>query len=199
MLLLTVIELKLNIGCGADEWGDIRLDVTRKPAYHHRSGRPPTVNIIADAQHLPFKKDSFEELRIHEVLEHLPNWPKAIAESIRVAEKISITVPIQSYLPKHYLTSIYAPTINNFILIFNLPKRTKEHLWQFNIKILTTYLENCGLKIEKVTVTYSPILNYFKLLKYVPLFKRSFHIIATRGKNQKNIHHTTEPKKTFKV
>lgn len=199
MLPLIVIGMKLNIGCGADEWGDVRLDVTRAPAYHHRSGGPPTVNIIADAQHLPFKEDSFDELRIHEVLEHLPNWRRAVSECIRVTEKISITVPIQSYLPKHYLTSIYAPTINNFKLILNLPKRTKEHLWQFNIKILTTYLHNCGLNIEKVTVTYSPIVNYFKLLKYVPLFKRSWRIIATRGKNPKNTHHPTEPKKAFKA
>lgn len=171
--------MKLNVGCGADKWGDIRLDVTRNPAYHHRSGRPATCNIIADAEHLPFKNRCFDELRIHEVLEHLPDWQKAILECKRVAQKISITVPIQSFLPLHYLSSIYAPTKNNFKLILSLPKRTREHLWQFNLGGLMVFLVKKGLTIQKVDVVFSPITRFFALLKALPFFKRSWSIMVT--------------------
>lgn len=174
--------MRLNVGCGADQWGDIRLDITRKPSYHHRSGLPATVNIIGDAQHLPFRNDSFEELRIHEVLEHLADWKKAVSECIRVSEKISITVPIQSYLPLHYLTSIYAPTLNNLKLIMALPERTREHLWQFNVETLKAMLEGKGLKVDKITTTDSPIVEYFKFLKGLSFFKRSWHLTGSRLK-----------------
>jgi len=36
--------LKLNIGCGSDTWGDIRIDIDPKAS---------AVNLIADAHYLP--------------------------------------------------------------------------------------------------------------------------------------------------
>jgi len=53
--------VNLNIGCGSDKWGDIRLDI-------HRT---LSTNLIVDAQNLPFKPNSFKLAKVSHVLEHL--------------------------------------------------------------------------------------------------------------------------------
>jgi len=68
--------LILDIGCGAQPHGNpnILLDIYRSPY----------VNIIADAQRLPFKNNIINRIFCHEVLEHLENPLKAIREMHRV-------------------------------------------------------------------------------------------------------------------
>lgn len=75
----------LNVGCGSDTWGDIRLDVERSPPDYFLYYKKSTANIIADTQNLPFRDEVFTELRANQVLEHLPNPIKALKEWRRVA------------------------------------------------------------------------------------------------------------------
>jgi len=77
--------MKLNIGCGHDLWGDVRLDVAFKFLYWNL--RP---NFIGDAQNLPFRDLSFSEVKASHVIEHLPLWRQALSEWSRVCNKLLI-------------------------------------------------------------------------------------------------------------
>jgi hypothetical protein len=69
----------LNIGCGSDPWGDVRVDVAFNFITAHFK---PT--ILADAHHLPFKNRSFKIVKASHVLEHLKNPFIALDEMLRV-------------------------------------------------------------------------------------------------------------------
>jgi ubiquinone/menaquinone biosynthesis C-methylase UbiE len=81
----------LNIGCGADTWGDVRLDV----AFNFlMDAFKPT--ILADAHYLPFKDRSFSIVKASHVLEHLKDPLKALDEMMRVAEaRIILKFPVE--------------------------------------------------------------------------------------------------------
>jgi len=65
----------LNVGCGSDPWGDVRVDVALRFITMHFE---PTV--LADAHHLPFKDGSFELVKASHLLEQLRNPQKALDE-----------------------------------------------------------------------------------------------------------------------
>jgi len=82
--------MKLNVGCGSDFWGDIRLDVT----FSHPFIKI-VANILGDAQCLPFRDKVFQETRCFHVLEHIEDPLKAFRELRRVTYgSIQIRVPI---------------------------------------------------------------------------------------------------------
>jgi len=168
--------MKLNVGCGANTWGDVRLDVVRD--YWLTKGKS-AVNIIADAQHMPFRDKCFDELRLHHVLEHIPNWKKALSECCRVAGKLSIIIPIDSYIPRlewhHIPPFLYSlPTLGYFRYLLQIPRRTREHLWQFDINKLTSTLRTLGLSNIHTQVIYDPlfIASGQKGKPFVRLFQR---------------------------
>ena len=74
-------ELTLNVGCGCDSWGDVRVDIER---FSWRYRKPTTANVIADAHHLPFRDKIFTHVRCWHVLEHLKDPRKALKELRRV-------------------------------------------------------------------------------------------------------------------
>lgn len=69
---------QLNIGCGMDTWGDIRLDKFKTEActlqYNFEAG-------------LPFDSESVDEIRLWAVLEHTPNPGRLLDECYRVLKK----------------------------------------------------------------------------------------------------------------
>jgi ubiquinone/menaquinone biosynthesis C-methylase UbiE len=70
----------LNLGCGyRKEKGEIGVDRIKTPE----------VDIIADAHYLPFKDNSFKEVKAYHVLEHL-DFLKAMDEIHRVLEENGI-------------------------------------------------------------------------------------------------------------
>ena len=86
----------LNIGAGETNFGDIRLDIYRSP----------TVNLVADAELLPFRNNSFDLVYSKNVLEHLPNPLNALREQKRVCTgggKIVITTDNAGYWASHVL------------------------------------------------------------------------------------------------
>jgi ubiquinone/menaquinone biosynthesis C-methylase UbiE len=64
----------LNLGCGDDEYGDIRVDIFRTK----------TSNLLSDCQHLPFREGSIGGVYERNVFEHLPNPAQHLEEVKRV-------------------------------------------------------------------------------------------------------------------
>lgn len=62
----------LNVGCGQDTFGDIRMDLFRTQA----------TNVLGDAVHLPFAGEAFTEVFEKNLLEHMPN-PATHLEDVR--------------------------------------------------------------------------------------------------------------------
>jgi len=88
--------LTLNVGAGKTTYGDIRLDI-------YRSG---TINVLGDAEFLPFKSEVFDLVYSQNVLEHLPNPLNALREKKRVCKKkgkIILTTDNASYWAFHLL------------------------------------------------------------------------------------------------
>jgi len=160
--------MKLNVGCGPDTWGDVRLDVS----LDYWMGNS-TANIVADAQNLPFKDNSFSELRIHEVLEHLPDWKKALSECCRVTrEKLSISVPVDSYLPRSAWITIFHPKPSHLRALLLLRKRTLEHLWQFNVDVLTFLLKKFGFPNTRTRIIHVPVFGFLGFGRKARFFRR---------------------------
>lgn len=67
--------MELNLGCGGDSGGDVRLDAFREGT---------SANIVADCQHLPFRDECFDSVREVNVFEHLPNPGRHLQEVRRV-------------------------------------------------------------------------------------------------------------------
>lgn len=82
----------LNAGCGAETWGDVRVDIERNVSTLFQG--QSSVNVIADVQFLPFRNQSFSETKCFHVLEHVDNPKLALSELRRVSEKVVIRVPI---------------------------------------------------------------------------------------------------------
>ena len=100
--------MRLNVGCGLSSWGDVRVDLKRGSA-----------NILADAQHLPFKDQSFQEVHCISVLEHISSWSQALNEMLRVTKgKVLIEVPVNSDIRKTDVFRLLLPTPKNIRLFF---------------------------------------------------------------------------------
>ena len=74
---------QLNIGCGNDPWGDVRVDPFREGS----------ANVIADAHYLPFRDNSFSDVRCWHVLEHCRDPRKAATEAKRVGGTVNARFP----------------------------------------------------------------------------------------------------------
>jgi hypothetical protein len=130
--------MKLNIGCCSDTWGDVRLDLD---AVYLRI--KSNANIYADAQKIPFQNMSFEETKAWNVLEHLPEWKAAVKEWCRVTEKkLEIEVPIDAgFVKQELIAEIFSLS---YPLLMQLPKRRRQHLWQFTSSAIMKELNKNG-------------------------------------------------------
>jgi len=86
----------LNVGCDEDpvmlkyRFGAVNFDI-----YNHEKG---TVDIVGDIRNMPFPDNSFDIVVAGDILEHIPDYMKAISELRRVyKEKLVITVPTIDY------------------------------------------------------------------------------------------------------
>lgn len=72
-------KMKLDIGCGANKVGSdfIGLDVSKTPC----------VDVVASADALPFKSDSFTEIFTKRCVQHVKDDKRALSEIHRVLQK----------------------------------------------------------------------------------------------------------------
>ena len=68
----------MDVGCGKNKHGDIGIDYSRDS----------DADIIADAEHLPFKNEVFAKVVSVTVLEHSPNPLNFLKEQYRVLKKV---------------------------------------------------------------------------------------------------------------
>jgi ubiquinone/menaquinone biosynthesis C-methylase UbiE len=139
--------ITLNVGCGEDLRGDIRLDKEKTGA----------ANIVAAAEFLPFRSKSFSFVFSLSVLEHIPSWKQAFQEILRVSRsKVLLEVPVNSDLRKTEFLRLLFPTLKNLRLFFSMPRRARETLWQMNPIILLNYMRKSGFACmhEKVFHLY---------------------------------------------
>ena len=145
------IHLKLNVGCGTDSWGDVRLDSSR--VYH---GKQVKLTILADAQNLPFKDKCFDKTKAHQILEHLSEWKRALKEWCRVTDRqIEVVVPVDAgFINKQIYMEILSFLFGHLI---RLPTRRREHLWKFNPKVIKEELRKHGFN-SRIFVVRRPLI-----------------------------------------
>jgi ubiquinone/menaquinone biosynthesis C-methylase UbiE len=130
----------LNVGCGSDLWGDVRVDV----AFNFLSiDCKPTV--LADAQHLPFKDRSFETVKANHVLEHLEKPFKAVNELIRVAtKKVILTFPTELDVLGWIVPYVLPFPRFSILKMACQTRKNNLHLWIVNPTIIEQYLTGKG-------------------------------------------------------
>jgi len=129
--------MKLDVGCGHYPKGDVNIDLYVKPT-QHRSGDQRFLTdtplntkeipnfVQADACHLPFRNDCFDEVVSHHTIEHVSKPLKMLKEIVRVTK------------------------INGLIIIV-CPHRYAErekcpmHKHMINIKWLDQAFKKCGV------------------------------------------------------
>ncbi len=123
--------MRLNLGCGPDLWGDVRLD-NHAEDYLVGVSYP---DIVADAQYLPFKSRAFKSVKASHILEHVSDWRLAIKEWARVTDSnLEIRIPYESHHCKmvlEYLLSQGASLSGMIKHLLVLNEWTRQHLWQF--------------------------------------------------------------------
>jgi hypothetical protein len=92
----------LNLGCGPDTWGDVRLDVD----FHTQTGAQSKLNIMADAHFLPFVDKAFGRVRCWHVLEHVAKPAQVITEIKRVGDSANIRFPIDDGFKREFLRNL---------------------------------------------------------------------------------------------
>lgn len=170
-------------GCGADEWGDVRLDISRE--YLGVKFRP---TIIADAQNLPFKNGSFKITKASHVIEHLENPAKALEEWVRVTrEKLIIKFPTEKDIQPYIISSFVSFNLPRLLHEYRMIKR-RLHKWIISLNAITKFLEMHGWKctITKGTQCLFNILEsrklrpFKRLVKYLPRITHEYIIVASK-------------------
>jgi hypothetical protein len=122
----------LNVGCGPDFWGDVRLDVD----FYTQTGVKSKLNIRADAHYLPFVDKAFSHVRCWHVLEHIAFPALAVSEIRRVGESGNIRFPVDDGFKRELLRNLVALSSHDQWSValqgMRLAIRTRKlgaHLW----------------------------------------------------------------------
>lgn len=130
-------ELILNIGCGKQRYGDVRLDFVLTE----------TVNIIGDCQQLPFRDEVFTEVYERNVLEHVPNPARHLFEVRRVL-KIGgsfIMITDNAACLKYYLLGTHMGG-------YSKHGGKDVHYSLFTTEHIRNHMNFCGLKIDQMSL-----------------------------------------------
>lgn len=121
------VHAALDIGCGYPNSeepyhlrGQIGIDLIRGYA-----------DILADAQRLPFKDESFSSTSSHTVLDHIPSPTHALSEVYRVTERGGYTI---------------ISLANTDFWGYSFSKPPREHLYTWNVTTLSNLLREVGFK-----------------------------------------------------
>ena len=126
----------LNVGCGPDKRGDVRLDVEETEA----------TTIIGNACDLPFPSDYFDTVMIIGVLHHISDYEKAISEACRVSRMYVVGREPNILSPhvctiRHFLgfegeCPIYIPKAKRVFKNHRLVLRAES--WDYGFKLFGT-------------------------------------------------------------
>ena len=176
--------LTLNVGAGKTTYGDIRLDI-------YRSG---TINVLGDAEFLPFKSEVFDLVYSQNVLEHLPNPLNALREKKRVCKetgKIILTTDNASYWAFHLLGYHTAHPILRVPRLFMKSQEygitgPHRHYCLFTKAHLQNLFIHAGLRVTKMKfIDFGTMLPDFtsRFLRTIPFLKDlTFPLILVEGR-----------------
>ena len=137
----------LDVGCGTNPQGDVNIDVSiertpyRKAEGYSSEIQPQKIKnfILADAEHLPLRSNTFNEVLCDSTLEHLKSPYRCLRESYRVCRSnglITITT-------EHRLGGLFQ--------IFRLRHKGAKTEHRFSRGF---FLKTFGVRIEKVQTFY---------------------------------------------
>ena len=116
--------LSLNLGCGSDKWGDVRVDLD----FSTQIGDWSKLNLRADAHALPFRDKAFVVCRCWHVLEHLQDPVRVLSEIRRVSLSADVRFPVDEGYKMRMLIGVLNldwPTFSDAYLTF----RRRIHRW----------------------------------------------------------------------
>jgi predicted SAM-dependent methyltransferase len=161
------MALICEIGCGDTPTfeNSVRIDIRKTPS----------VTVIADARHLPFKNDVFDHVYSSHTIEHFPHReiPDVLQEWLRICipgGTIELRCPD---LRIRSLLFFIQPTIQNIKNIYGEQDYPENfHRSGFSFGILKTMLEKCGVHtIRRIADEY----------KGIPFIPNDLHIVGTKN------------------
>ena len=114
----------MNLGCGPDSWGDVRVDID----FMTQTGIKSKLNLRADAQQLPFRDNVFSTCRCWHVVEHAADPLKVFREVRRTSQFSSLRFPVDEGYYKQILLGLIGLDWNMFINGYRT-LRTRAHRW----------------------------------------------------------------------
>ena len=145
----------LDIGCGETKNGDVGVDL-RKTQF---------VDVIADAQMLPFKNGSFAQVYSAAVIEHFSHRQvrQVLVEWIRVLKKDGVLEIKCPDLRARALLFVLNPNWKNVTDIYGgQDYEGNYHKCGFSYELLKSLLESCGItRIRRV-------INGYKGIPFIP-------------------------------
>ena len=182
-------ELILDVGCG-NGWVAkyflskrkkvVSMDISFKNPMEVLKENPDENHaaLVADAYHLPFKKNSFDAIIASEILEHVYD-PKLfmikLLEALKPGGRLIITTP-------------YNEKIEYFLCVHcNKPTPKNAHLYSFNEKNIVNFIpqELVNFKTDKFSNKYLVRLRLNLLMSFLPfgLWKFKDAVINSIFKN----------------
>ncbi|MBU0977075.1 MAG: methyltransferase domain-containing protein [Nanoarchaeota archaeon] len=155
----------LNLGSGNDTYGDVRMDVIKRPNVTHVG------NI---EKRLPFKDNTFDEVYCRQVFEHFPNPLSALLEMKRVCKKggrIRIITDNGGCILLHY--NLKRIPHGNYSFTGREVDKRDMHYMFFQPEHLRNFFWKAGIKPTKITLVYSDKWlgwKEFLLRKFLRLF-----------------------------
>jgi len=117
----------LNVGCGPDDWGDVRVDVDFKT----QTGATSKLNVRADAHYLPFRDSVFSFGRCWHVLEHVENPAQALLELRRTCESFDVRFPVDEGYYKQMIIGALSLDVGMFLGAYRTMKG-RFHRWRIS-------------------------------------------------------------------
>jgi predicted SAM-dependent methyltransferase len=135
----------LNIGCGDEEYGDVRADIARTKA----------ANLICDADStLPFKEEAFDEVYSKCLFEHLKNagfFLREVKRVLRKGGKVTIITDNASYLRFHISKNSFPLRIGwRHGGEYASTNPLDKHYALYQLEHIKNHFEACGLKIVEL-------------------------------------------------
>ncbi|MFH0859567.1 MAG: methyltransferase domain-containing protein [Candidatus Altiarchaeota archaeon] len=180
----------VEIGCGAGQFlknlGGIKLsvgvDISRSYIGIAKMASPNSCYMVADAEFLPIKDNSFEVVGCMEVLEHVTNIKGVLMELRRISrDKILITIPTEYGNPIFKISRLLLGEWVEFMKGFNEP--FKGHIHPLSASLAgELFRDNLG-KLERIvpvhTIAISPIM--FSLSNRYHVLNKIFRPLIAAG------------------
>jgi len=171
-------KLILNLGCGEQTYGDVRIDLYRGGA-----------NLLADVEKsLPFKSDVFDEVYSRHVFEHLRNPSLVLSEMVRMLKpggRLVLITDNAAYIPFHLHSKFgsgfhswngyhgVSPIDKHFSLY--TPEHLKNHLLDQKLRIVTIKYVYSPDVAEHPGGPYQKIARVLSLSRLLPILRPFIH------------------------